>query len=536
VESIISYAGLDGNMLWSQAARLFAHDEDLPKRYRTFLPLFPLELIVDMPYERGRFACDDRSYHRVLSQRLPMLYAGENRRRCFDQQDEFAGGPVTVDQAWIRLFPQYQPFAGDRLCIYMIGGGHQAVALPESLYPRAGALVQNAENSMGVTERCRHYSAWLAERLEAGDPYDAEFLEESYLTQHRLQPVCVRQRELGRVLQEISVMRDLHLSQTEPSEWYTESAKQSEHIPQYVPFRCACDCFEPQCVTRDTARLMQLHFEDDRVPGDLWLAYQDASEYMDRRRMLLDVRALCEGFQIAPTCDPEARGGVYPDHVRVAVVRDRSLTLMVAETLNNPAYGSGMNPQGRLNRLIYLPNSAELLKRGQLGEETHSLHCKNDRVSEKEYLHMRVLAEWQEHKGRLIDAMYRRESALGQTYYGTRSYDRARDLLDSQVERLSRMVADEPPEHGQRSGYDADIDYLRRKAKARAEADASFVHDFHREHCIESGYAMRSFKHTYALTDLTEKTERTQQSKPARNNRMQAANGQWFEQVSMFGE
>lgn len=536
METIISYAGLDGNALWSQAARLFAHDEELPKRFRTFLPLFPLELIVDMPYEGGRFVSDAQNYHQVLSERLPMIYAGENRLRCFDQEGNFIGGPVTIDQAWARVFPQYQPFVSDRLCIYRIGGGHQAVALPESLYPRAAAMLEKAERVMGVTQRCRHYSQWLAERLEAGDPYDADFLEESYLAQHRLTPVCIRQRELGRVLQEISLMRDWHLNQTSPSEWYTENARQSEHIPQYVPFSCACDCFDLQCVTRDTARLVQLHFQDDRIPGDLWMPYQDVSEYIDKRRMTLDVRTLCEGFQIAPACDSENRGGVYPDQVRVVVVRDRNLPLMVAETLNNPAYGSGMNPCGTLNRLVYLPNSAALLEKGQLGEESHQISCKNNRVSEEEYLHMRMLAEWQEHKGRLIDAMYRRESALGQTYYGTRSYDRARDLLDSQVERLTRMVAEEPSGHGQRSGYDADIEYLRRKEEARAAADASFRYDFQRERCIESGYAMRSFKHTFALTDLMDKPERAAQAKTPKTNRMQAANGQWFEQVSMFGE
>ena len=536
MESIISYAGLDAGALWSQATRLFVHNEDMPARFRMFIPLFPLEMIVDMPFEDGRFVRDSVSYHRVLSERLPMLYTGENRRRCFDADEVFRGGEVTVDQAWAKAFPQYQPFIGERLYVHMIGGGHQAAVVPESILPRAAALLAQAECEMGIAERAQHFSAWLAQRLQAGEPYDSDVLEETYLTGEKLAPVCVRQRELGRAMQEISIMRELHDDQSAQVDLYTEISKRCEGIRQYVPFRCACDCFEPEPITRATARLLQLHFESDRVAGDLWMPYQDASEYIDKRRMTLDVRALCEGFQIAPVCDAETRGGVYPDRVRVVVVRDRSLTLMAADTLNNPAYGSGMNPQGRINRLVYIPQSAELLSRGRLGEESHNLTCQNTRVDEKDYLHMRELAEWQEHKGRLIDAMYRRESALNQTFYGARAYDRARDVLDSRVERLSRMVAQEPETHGQRSGYDADIEYLCRTAQARESGDSHFMPEPQREMCIESGYAMRNLRHTYAMSDLTDKAERADKAKPPRGGRQQAANGQWFEQLSMLPE
>ena len=147
---------------------------------------------------------------------------------------------------------------------------------------------------------------------------------------------------------------------------------------------------------------------------------------------------------------------------------------------------------------------------------------------------MRELAEWQEHKGRLIDAMYRRESALNQTYYGARAYDRARDVLDSRVERLSRMVAQEPESHGQRSGYDADLEYLQRQAQARESGDIHFMPDQHRETCIESGYDMRTAKHTHALEDLTDKSARADRPRAQKGGRQQAANGQWFEQLSLL--
>lgn len=47
---------------------------------------------------------------------------------------------------------------------------------------------------------------------------------------------------------------------------------------------------------------------------------------------------------------------------RIAAVRDRELRPLVADVLNNPAYGSGMNPLGMLNKLVCLPDSRELLR------------------------------------------------------------------------------------------------------------------------------------------------------------------------------
>ncbi len=528
MSSIISYAGLDLNTLWSQAARLFANS-DLPKRLRMFLPLFPSELVVDMPYERGAFVRDEGSFHRALSERIPRLYQGDNGLRCFDKDHAFTGGVITVDPNWTKLFPQYQPFAGERLFVYMIGGGSQAVPVPESLYPRSGALLANAEREMGVRDRSLHFSDWLKKQLEAGAPYDMDVLEAQYLALEKIEPVSIRQRDLGRVMQEISMAQEIEHS-TAVSGLYTEISKRSEDIPQYIPFRCACDCFEPAPVTRATARLMQLFFDGDSAVQDLWLPYEEASAFIDKRRMTLDARALCEGFQIAPALDGATRGGVYPDRVRVAVVRDRSLSIMLAQTVNNPAYGSGMNPEGALSHLVYLPQSAALLARGQLGEEPSGLTLKNDHVDEDEYLHMREVAEWQEHKGRLIDAMYRRETALRQFAPGSVAYERVRDMLDMKVERYRRMVKDEPKAHGQRSGYDADIEYLGRKAASRAQTH--FEMDEEREKHIESGYAMRSRVLSYSLDELSGKPEKPASARPSK--RQQAANGQWYEQISMF--
>lgn len=143
---IISYAGLEEGALWAAAKRMFAQsDESVPDRFRSFLPIFPIELVQNMSYVGRRernlakvspagFSTDPDEYHRLLCAEIPELYTGENALRNFDSEGRYrGGGAVTVDRAWATLFPQYQPFFGERLVIHLIGGGHQAVAVPESV-------------------------------------------------------------------------------------------------------------------------------------------------------------------------------------------------------------------------------------------------------------------------------------------------------------------------------------------------------------------------------------------------------------------
>ena len=521
---IISYAGLEEDALWAAAKRMFAQsDEPVPDRFRSFLPIFPIELVQNMSYVGRRernlarvspagFSTDPDEYHRLLCAELPDLYTGENALRNFDAEGRYrGGGAVTVDRAWATLFPQYQPFLGERLVIHMIGGGHQAVAVPESVFPRGGGILEGAERELRITARCAHYMAYLKTRLEMGEKYDPVRFEEDYLRLNGLSAVCVRQKDLGRVMQDLCILRGLDGGASGDKGLYTLNAKRAEGVRQYAPWRYACDTFEESPITRATARLLQLAFDEDGAPGDLWVSYQDAGEYIDRQRMTLDVRALCEGFQIAPAYDPATRGGRYPTVVRVAAVRDRELRPMVADALNNPAYGSGMNPLGMLNKLVCLPDSRELLRQRRLVLEPASLTCENDTVGVEDYRRMRAMARWQEWKGRLVDALYRRESALSQLQVGTSAYDHANDLLTRQVDALEREVqrAAVSLPGSQLSGYDADIDYLRRMWRHREgvpegekQENMLFAPDALRELCIESGYAMRSAVHTFDLADL----------------------------------
>lgn len=509
---IISYAGFDREALWTRAKSCFIQAEDAPpERFASFLPLFPAELVQSMRYvgeggtdarfvARNGFSIDPVEYHRQLYAEMPELYTGDNHRRNFDYEGRFIGrGVMTVDQAWVLAFPQYQPYVGERLTLYLIGNGGQAVAVPESIYPRGCGLLHSAETDMRVTGRGEHYAAYVQNRVKAGDAFDAALFESDYLETYHLTPVSIRQKELGRVMQDLSIVKSLK-EEPGPNGLYTENAKRAEHVPQYAPYAVACDTFESAPITRNTARLMQLYYENDAFISDLWLPYAEASAYINRQDMSLDVNALCHGFQIPPRYDPETGGGRYPNRARVAVVRDRSLRPVVADALNNPAYGRGMSPLGLIHKWVLLPDSSELFRLRKLALEETELRCRALTVSAEAYRHMLNQAALQEDKGRLIDGMYRREAALSQMREGTPAYERARLLLDQRVQGITRRVGTESrqSERAQLSGYDADLDYLRRMARSREEPEdgdakkpLAFFHDPLRMQSIESGYAMR---------------------------------------------
>ncbi len=498
---IISYAGLDRDMLIAAALRAFERsDEPVPERFSLLLPVFPAELIVNMDFIGSRqdnkssvspqgFSTDAAEYHRKLWEEYPELYRDGNYRRNFNFEGKLIGrGAMIVDAAWAERFPQYKPFMGERLRVYMIGGGHQAAAVPESLYPRGGGLLRSIETELRITARCSHYAAYMKRRLAAGDKYDAERFEADYLRINELVPVLIGQGELEQVMQDMSMARSLKSEQAARSV-FTENARRAVNIPQYVPFRHACDRFAEEPLTRATSRLVQLLFEEDDT-GDMWLPYQDVSEYIERGAA--DAAELCKGFQIAPQGDAETGGGRYPTRVRMASVRGGELRMLVADTVNNFAYGSGIGPLGMANRVVYLPNSRELISSGVLCAEEADFVCENGAVTPEDYRGMRSLAVLQELKGRLIDAMYRRESTLSRMQRGTSAYERAVEILDGRVDKHSEVVEKYAAAFGgtQRSGYDDDIDCLREMALSR-EAQAPLEIDPQRIQSIESGYAMR---------------------------------------------
>ncbi len=506
-QGVVSYAGLDVSTLLAGARLMFTGDGgDAPCRLASLMPLFPAELIQSMPFvgvaqpgqavAPGGFSIDPAVYHCLLQQQEPRLYAGDNLLRNQDAEGRFHGrGVVTVDEVWTTCFPQYQPYAGERLTIYPLGGGAQCAAVPESLYPRAAALLRSAETALGITGRCHDYAHYVYQRIRAGETFDADLFETEYLTQRELAPVSLAQRDLGRLMQDLAMLRTIRDGSSEEG-LYTEDAKRAEHLRQYVPGLYACDVFEDIPQSRRTTRLLQPMWEEGFV-SDWWLCCQDASAYVEKDHMTLDMAALCQGFQLAPVYDPVTRGGRYPDRVRMITISDKELRLRTADTLNNPAYGSGMSPQGTISKLIYLPNSRELLRQGKLrGEEAHYL-CVNTSVAPAAYREMTAVALLQEQKGQLVDALYRRESVMGGVTELSPDYASLRAMMNRPVEQLEAGMRSR--EMTALSGYDADLDYLRRMGMEREwkplpnqRKTFRFAPDALRQASIESGFAMRS--------------------------------------------
>ena len=512
LSSIVSYAGLSRDALFSLAKQAFAQaDFDVPPRFSAFLPIFPFELIQNMEYIGARphasarvaasgFSIDPGEYHRKLYAQMPDLYEGDNYRRNFDYEGRYLGRSVfTVDKAWSLRFPQYQPFMGEKLMVYLLGGGGQAVAVPESLYPRGMGLLAGIEARMGVTQSARRYVDYVKNRMTAKEAYDAEAFIADYLALTGLEPVMVLQSELGRILQDVSIAKSLR-QENPMAGLFTENAKRAEHIRQYAPFHYACDSFEDAPVTRHTARLCQPYFEGADFISDFWIPYQDVNGYINKQHMTLDMARLCDGYQIAPAYDPVTGGGVYPNKLLVMIVRDREISVMTGDALNNPAYGGGMSPQGMIGRQVFIHDSRELLRQRKLMLEETEIAADNTALSPDAYRRALALSALQELKGKLVDAMYRREAALSQMEAGSAAYHQARQILDERVESTQDKVErqSEAWKHSQVSGYDADISYLRRKWLSREDMQSeerepiAFAPDPSREQSVESGYAMRN--------------------------------------------
>lgn len=499
---IIGYAGLSADVLLSQGKALFAQaDPPVPARFDTFLPLFPVELIQNMEYvgsraDRGAliassgFSVDPTEYFRKLYEQQPKLFTGDNYLRNFSYDGRYIGrGAMTVDAVWAEAYPQYHPFLGDKLAIYLIGGGSQAVAIPESVYPRGGGMLAAMEESLGISEHAEDYVRYVRGRVAAGDTYDAESFAAAYLDDRDLPPVTLTQRDIARALQELSLLKSLH-GDTAAARYYTQIARRARRVNQYVPMRYACDVFTEEPEERRTKRLAQLCFAENDFISDLWVPYNDLYAFVDSKTLSLDAKAFCTRFQIAPRYDAQTGGGLYPDTVRVATVRDVTLRLLTSFAQNNSAYGK--SGTGKPSRVICIPDSAEMIRQRKVALEKCAIVTVNHAVSAQEYRKMLCLACLQERKGRLIDAMYRRETILAQIDPKASAYPQAAKLLDLRVEKLERLIRWETAQRDTAAGngYDADIAYLRRVRDGR-ESKITEPRDAEREESIESGYAMR---------------------------------------------
>ena len=485
---IVSYAGLNKDALLSGAGLPFSKSE-IPARYRDWVALFPAELMQNMDYvgkpsDENRFAApsgfsiNPAEYHEKMLAERPELYVGDNRSRNFDYEGTFRGtGVVTVDDAWAEAFPQYRGFLGEKLVLHLIGRGAQAVAVPESVKGRSGYL-DRLEELLEITPRVQSFVRYAAACVRSGEPYDADACAEEYLKSTDREPVGFSQQELEVLLQR-KAMAGGRRHQDGGETFYLHNARKAEQIRQYVPMRYACDAFTEQAVTPAIARLVQPYFKGREYIGDFWIPYADIQPYLNRPGTALDMRALCESFQIAPAYDPATKGGKYPDSVRVAVIRDRDMKIMTAEALNNPAYGSGLNADGKMGRHVFVENSRRMIRTHRIDVEKLTFRCESEPLSPEEMDLQRKRARAQEVKGRLIDALYRLHMA--------QSGDAAdAAMLQKLGERADKLRAAARTGESGVSGYDADISYLERKLEGLAQQDPL------REASIECGYAMRN--------------------------------------------
>lgn len=482
----VSYAGLTRSGLMQAAFK--AGSDGAVKPLRGLPAIFPAELIKNMDYIAAdrAFSRDISEYHRMLYQQEPSLYAGDNLLRSIAPNGTFSGrGAVSIDQKWIERFPQLQGFEGDTLALYPIGGGAQGVCVPQSLYPRLGKALRRMEDALGVTACAQRYAEYALKRLKTGEEYDPAQFQLDYVKSLALSQPIITQSDITRAMQAVSsVMADA------PAPKATQSALRLGQSRQYQRGRSAADSYAWRAVTKDAAKLCQPAFSGSDYISDLWIPFSQAQEYGDRLTGQVSARALCEGWQIAPRYDPDTLGGRYPDTLRVVTVVDRSLKLMVGDALNNPAYGSGSSADGRINKQIILPDSQGALRLGKLKLEK-TLPMTDCLVSLRAYQQMAAQGLLQEKKGRLIDAMTRRETLLGQ-FAATGEPASKQALSDAarEIKRLEAEIASQQGDHTPMSGYDADIDYLKRRAQAREDLEP-FQTDPKREESIRGGGEVR---------------------------------------------
>ncbi len=248
---VVSYAGLD-TLLTAAAGALSA---PLPPRFQGFLPVFPEALVINMDYPHpprclhvapGGFSLDPSEYHWKLWQTHPELYAGDNYRRNFNYEDRYVGnGAFVVDEAWAEFFPQYRPFRGDKLRVYLIGGGAQAVAVPESVYPRGGGVLRAAESRLRVTQRATLFAQYARGRVAAGEEYDAEAFAAEYLRTSGLSPVAFTSEEIARAGQS-RLFAPFAPDAEEDAEDAEEMAEEeAEALPPEEPREAALDTPSP---------------------------------------------------------------------------------------------------------------------------------------------------------------------------------------------------------------------------------------------------------------------------------------------------
>lgn len=511
---IISYAGFKMEQLLTEMQR-----ELRPQKGRLvrFLPLFPAELIQNMPYvgTSGRcaspsgFTVDPILYHEMLYREMPQLYVGENAVRCLRDGD-FVGRDVFVDEAWVQHFPQYADFLGERLYVRLIGGGFQGVAVPQSLYPLSEEWLSAVEDKLGITQTAQAAAEYIGKRIRKGERCDIHLFESDYMQQTGLSTFWLQQRDLNRYRQ------NLQYTQQAPS-----AAPQAQSVPQYVPSLVACDLFTDYRSAPFTQKLAQLYFEGDDYISDFWIPWKQAWTLGDLKRKAISARQLCQGYQLPPAA--VAEGAVYPATLRVVTVHAAQLPMKIAEIGANRCYGVPSVPTGAATKLVYIENSKSLIESGVLRCESLRLLMEQTTLSEEAWLAMRQDAYDNWLLGCLTDELLTRDRVLAGLDLAMPGVREALAQYDVRVERLEKQTRRTAQNGCAR--YAEQTEYLQRKYRFHIgidQNDAPFYPDEQLEQQVQELFAMRNPLPTYDWRELWKIDAMTPSEKTAEDGKVQA--------------
>ena len=493
---IISYSGLRLDELLLCMQQELDPDGD---RLCRFLPLFPAELIQNMPYVglNGRcaapsgFTVDPLLYHDMLLHEIPELYTGENAVRCIRDGD-FIGKDMYVDAAWADHFPQYADFLGEKLYVRLIGGGYQGVAVPQSLYPLGAEWLDYVERKLGITQRAQDAARYIANRIRKGEHFEVTQYESDYLQATGVSTFWVKQSDLEHYRRNQQYVS----GKVQPVIYSGDAA-----VPQYVPSLVACDLFTDYYDTPFTKKLAQLFYEGDDYVSDFWIPWRQAWTFGDLKRNAINALLLCQGYQMPPSA--MADGAKYPATLRVVSIQAGHLPMQMAEISANSCYGKPSVPTGAATKLIYIPNSKALIENGTLRCESLRLLMEQTALSEMEWLEMRkgAFLNWQ--YSRLNDELLARDRVLNGLDLTMPGVSEALEPYNRRIDALERELSEYNVDDS--GAAKEQCHYLQRKYRfttGACEADLPYFLDEQLEASIGELAAMRNAMPVYDWREL----------------------------------
>ena len=122
--------------------------------------------IIEMPFVGKKFKNsnsqgwkrDSKYFFKNLQAKHPEIFSKKNTIRIKN------GKTPEVDDKFIKYFPQYKDNKGEILRHHHIGGGGQAMPIPDTLHPGYGGI-HNIEKEHGILSSTS-YDSKIAERLE----------------------------------------------------------------------------------------------------------------------------------------------------------------------------------------------------------------------------------------------------------------------------------------------------------------------------------------------------------------------------------